>query len=405
MQPSDNVEMQESPLPPDLLSMYTFSTRMLERDFAQSPPYTIQRLAEIVLYPRKHYRFLPAYLRALDRIVSVSSPVSDFPLPSLHTNHASGLITNGDTQTNGTTDLNSLGSDESLGGALLTPIPWLKNNTLVPATQRTASQGSDGELHSTSTETIEGPYGAGSIETVTVTVNGVPSASSVAHTSPAPAPASPTLSDQSDASSSSSSTAEAQLREQGGITQGELLRQEQEAGVVPKNSPSTRRSLFAGGAVAVGREPAIVGLPGSAPDVMVDEEHEPPHARGPEEIGMEDMGPQHPSLSGGLDMEAAVGRGRSKSPQPEVVSASIAEAEAKAAEEDDSGRPGKDPGDVEKEVEMLKEAMDLEKEEEAKDADGDVVVADADGRPMDEKEKMDTTGDLGGADAADATTL
>ena len=162
---------------------------------------------------------------------------------------------------------------------------------------------------------------------------------------------------------------------------------------------------MAGGAVAVGREPALVGLPGG-PEMM-EEEH--PHARGPEEIGMEDMGPQHPSASGGLDIEAAVGRGRSKSPQPEHVPAPapalVAEAEAEAAEEDESGRPGKDPADVEKDVEMLKEAMDLEKAEEVKDADGDVVLADADGRPVDEKGKMEVTGDLGGADAADATTL
>lgn len=396
------MEMETSALPPDLLSLYTSSTHLLEKDFGHSPPYTIQRLAELVLYPHKHYRFLPAYLRALDRIVSVSSPVSDFPLPTLHGANSSGFITNGDTQMNGISERDGLGSDESLGGALLSPIPWLKHNTLASAAAA-ASQGSEGELHSESTETIDGPNGAGSIETVTVTVNGVASATSVAHTSPAPAPTSPTLSDQSDASSSSSSgTAEAQLRDQGGITQGELLRQEQEAGVVPRHSPAARRSLMAGGAVAVGREPALVGLPGTGPELM-DDEH--PHARGPEEIGMEDMGPQHHSLTGGLDMEAAVGRGRSKSPQPEHVSAPIADAEAATAEEDESGRPGKDPGDVEKEVEMLKETMDLEMAEEANDADGDVVVADADGRPLDEREKMEVSGDLGGPDAADATTL
>ena len=376
--PSDNMEMETSALPPDLLSLYTSSTRLLEKDFGHSPPYTIQRLAELVLDPWKHYRFLPAYLRALDRIVSVSSPISDFPLPTLHNPNSTTFITNGDAQTNGITERDGLGSDESLGGALLTPIPWLKNNTLASAAA--ASQPSEGELHSESTDTIDGPNGAGSIETVTVTVNGVASATSVAHTSPAPAaPTSPTLSDQSDASSSSSSggTAEAQnalLRDQGGITQGELLRQEQEAGVVPRTSPTARRSLVAGGAVAVGREGGL------GPD----DEH--PHARGPEEIGMQDMGPQHPSLTGGLDMEAAVGRGRSKSPQPPQLPAPIAEAEAVAAEEDEAGRAGKDPADVEKEVEMLKVAMDFELAEEARDADGDVVVADADGRVVGERE-------------------
>ena len=410
VQPPDSIETQSGTLPPDLLSLYTTSTHILEKDFAHSPPYTIQRLAELVLYPKKHYRFLPAYLRALDRIVSVSSPYSDFPLPSLHVAPPGGFLTNGDTsQVNGIAERDGLGSDESLGGALLTPIPWLRNTSLASAAS-SGNQG-EGELHSESTETIEGPNGAGSIETVTVTVNGVPSATSVAHTSPAPT--SPTLSEQSDASSSSSSggNTEAQLREQGAVTQGELLRQEQEAGVIPLTQSSPRRSLIAGGAVAVGREPAMTAGPAAAPDPMDERPEEHPHARGPEEIGMEDMGPQHQSLDAGLDMEAAVGRGRSKSPQPppatspEPDPALIAEVEAEAAQEDDAGEPGKDPADVEKDVERLKEAMELEKAEEAKDADGDVVVADADGRPVEEKERMEITGDLGGPDAADTTTL
>ena len=410
VQPPDSVAMQSGTLPPDLLSLYTSTTRMLEYDFANSPPYTVQRLAELVLYPKKHYRFLPAYLRALDRIVSVSSPLSDFPLPTLHATPPGGFLTNGDgSQMNGITERDGLGSDESLGGALLTPIPWLRNNALTSVSTNSSQR--EGELRSESTELIEGPNGAGSIETVSVTVNGVPSATSIAHTTPAPA--SPTLSDQSDASSSSSSgSAEAQLREQGGVTQGELLRQEQEAGVIPLTQAPARRTLIAAGAVAVGREPALATASGTAPDPMDERPDEHPHARGPEEIGMEDMGPQHQSLAGGLDMEAAVGRGRSKSPQPppaalspEPESVPIAEAESEAAAEDDAGQPGKDPADVEKDVERLKEVMEMEKEEEAKDADGDVLIADADGRPVDERQKEEMTGDIGGADAVDTTTL
>ncbi|KAK3701639.1 hypothetical protein LTR37_015390 [Vermiconidia calcicola] len=400
VQPPDSIEMQSGTLPPDLLSLYTTSTHILEKDFAHSPPYTIQRLAELVLHPKKHYRFLPAYLRALDRIVSVSSPISDFPLPSLNANKHGGFLTNGDaSQANGVPERDGLGSDESLGGALLTPIPWLRNNALTNMTSSTSQN--EGELRSESTETIEGPNGAGSIETVSVTVNGVPSATSVAHTSPAPA--SPTLSDQSDASSSSSSgTTEAQLREQGAVTQGELLRQEQEAGVIPITQTSPRRALLAGGAVAVGREPAVSGASHVSIETIEDGPDEAPHARGPEEIGMEDMGPQHAPHDAGLDMEAAVGRGRSKSPQPRAVMSPEA---IPATIADDAGEPGKDPADAEKDVAKLKEAMDMDMEEEAKDADGDVIAADADGRPVEEKDKMDITGDLGGAGAADATTL
>ena len=42
------------------------------------------------------------------------------------------------------------------------------------------------------------------------------------------------------------------------------------------------------------------------------EEHEVPHARGPDVIGMEDMGPQGKAPGSGLDMEAAVGRPRTE---------------------------------------------------------------------------------------------
>ncbi|QIW97744.1 hypothetical protein AMS68_003262 [Peltaster fructicola] len=316
-------------LPPDLLSSYQSSVRILERDFPQSPPYTVQRLAELVLQPRKHYRYLPAYLRALDRVVSVSSPVSDFPLPTGLANINGSFLTHGDpSDINGIQEREGLGSDESLGGALLTPIPWLRNSGAL------ASQG-EGEFHSERLETIIGPNGAGSIETVSVTINGVPSASSAAHTSPnTSTPASPTLSEQSDASTNSSGSfsisTEAQLREQGGVTQGELLRQEQEAGVIPvAQAISGRRMHLSTDYAAASREPAPMTTD------PTDEQEEVPHALGPDVIGMEDTG--HVQSTSGLDMEAAVGRSRSKSPQPP------------AAEQED---------------------------EQAKDRDGDVIVAD-----------------------------
>lgn len=402
VQTPSSLEPPDKSLPGDLLSLYQTSRRILEHDFAHSPPYTIQRLAELVLYPKKHYRFLPAYLRALDRIVSVSSPISDFPLPTHATGNAgAGFLTNGDSaQVNGFTEREGLGSDESLGGALLTPIPWLRHSANAQ-NGNSGSSSQDGELHSERTETIEGPNGAGSIETVSVTVNGVPSATSVAHTSPTPA--SPTLSEQSDASTSSSTdSTEAQLRQQGGITQGELLRQEQEAGVIPVSQSSPRRTLISGGAAAVGREP-VANIPrGTITDVLMDEgvPEEHPHARGPDVIGMEDMGPQSQPLGvGGLDMEAAVGRAKSPPAQQasqsmnsaptdamdvsgQVSGASAAEVQGEMATEDDAGQPGVDPRDAEKETEKLKEALEAEK-----DGDGDVVVADAYGKPVDEAEK------------------
>ena len=415
--PMEGLETQRGALPPDLLSAFQMSTRTLEHDFAHSPPYTIQRLAELVLFPKKHYRFLPAFLRALDRAVSVSSPLTDFPLPALQASPSSGFLTNGDAHVNGLGDRGGLSGDEGLGGALLTPIPWLRNQNNLLNLPTTAGTRTEGGAPSDRAETMDRPHGA---ETGHVTVNGVASASSAAHTNSSPV-TSPTLSEQSDASSSSASSTEAQLREQGGLTQGELLRREQEAGMVPTDKfgePLTsHRTLIAGGAVAVGRQSlfpnAATGHSGSATgtsEILVDdrpEEH--PHARGPDVIGMEDMGPQqHPHSANGevvLDMEAAAGRSRSESPptQAPIITRSelvpqsggsthIANDDEDDVEDDDDddemeevlepGKPGRDPKDVEKDVEMLKEAMDREKEAEAKDADGDVIVADADGKSI-----------------------
>lgn len=404
--PNDEVEAPPGTLPPDLLSSYQMSRRVLEEQFSASPPYTVQRLAELVLRPKRHYRYLPAYLRALDRVVAVSSPVSDFPLPSLHNSLNGGFLSNGEVQVNGISEREGLGSDESLGGALLTPIPWLRNQANVLTPTPASGTGTEGELHSESTETIEGPHGAGSIETVSVTVNGISSTTTPSGVQPSSSPiASPTLSEQSDASTSSEASAsatEASLREQGGVTQGELLRQEQEAGVVPVNPhghPLTpRRTLISGGAAAVGRD---VPNPttGGQQEVTVDEEQ--PHARGPETIGMEDMGPQPAGNAAGagavLDMQAAVGRGRS--PQPPVVGDVNEDEEMEGMGE--PGAPGQDPKDVDKAVGRLKEAMHREKGLKARDEDGDVVVADVDGKPVgDDKEKE---GDEAVPDAVDAS--
>lgn len=234
------------------------------------------------MYPRRHYRHLPPYLAALDRVVSVSSPLSDFPLPQLtvNTNTNGSHLSNGDTTI--TVDREGLASDESLGGALLTPIPWLrKENSLADAVSNAQS--------------LENGYRADhteDIDAIAQTLNG----SSDNHT--------PTDEEKANM------TTEEVLRAEGAVTQGELLRQEQEAGVVPVAQATTRRTMLTG-TPSVAREPIIHSHEGEERP----EEH--PHARGPDLIGMEDMGPQEGGLgvSRPLDMEAAVGR-RSKSPQP-----------------------------------------------------------------------------------------
>ncbi|KAA8913297.1 hypothetical protein FN846DRAFT_160597 [Sphaerosporella brunnea] len=87
--------------------------------FSAAPPHTVQRFAELLLAPNTHYHSLPKYLRALQRVLSVSSPTTAFPLkqPDLVNGGANGGMAFG------------LGSDESLGGALLTPIPWLREDS------------------------------------------------------------------------------------------------------------------------------------------------------------------------------------------------------------------------------------------------------------------------------------
>ncbi|KAM0720618.1 hypothetical protein Q7P37_004755 [Cladosporium fusiforme] len=402
---ADSIETPAGTLPPDLLVSYQSSAGLLQNAFAHSPPYTIQRLAELVLYPRKHYRFLPAYLRALDRIISVSSPVSDFPLPTGSVGANGGFLTNGDANaTNGNQERDGLGSDESLGGALLTPIPWLRHGNGLGG--QGGSQG-DGELHTEGTETILGPNGAGSIETVSVTVNGVPSASSASHTSPnTSTPASPTLSEQSDASTGSSTgSTDQHLRDQGAVTQGELLRQEQEAGVVPVAQTAPRRTLLSSGALAVGRDSTGPEVrTETSPEAMDERPEDHPHARGPDVIGMEDMGPQQQPLDKQtIDMEAAVGRTHSPQPMTEA-DALKADAMQEEAKREDAGQPAQDPQDLEKDVKQLEEKTNEAKHEAAKDSEGDIVVADADGNEGSDIEKAEDSGAQAGSDTVDTTT-
>ncbi|KAF2198041.1 hypothetical protein GQ43DRAFT_443718 [Delitschia confertaspora ATCC 74209] len=286
---------------------YTSIRTSLSKNFPTHPPHTIQRLAELVLEPKRRYKFLPSYLRALDRVVSVSSPTIAFPLPAAVLPNTGGLL-------NGTSTAPSLGSDESLGGALLTPIPWLRHD-----------RGSQSELVSESTEIVDGPNGAGRIETVSV-VNG--------HLVNSSAPSSSAL------NSSASDIANSEplsLGDPGSVTQGELLRQEQEAGVVLSNPHSvpSQRSMHI----------AEVEGQGSVRET-VETDDEMPHARGPDEIGALDIGSQN-DRSRGLDIEAAMGRSaiRQQTPDREEKEGGASDVEMVGAEEskeEKNGEAGKE---------------------------------------------------------------
>lgn len=270
------------------------------QSFESYPPHTLQRFAELIISPRAHYKALTSYLHAVDRVVQVTSGSDTYPLPPAIPDMTS-MNLNGDADSdakdpaedvswsNPTTA--AVGSDEALGGALLTPIPWLTR----PSPE--SSEGTPGaQIHSESTETIDGPNGMGSIETVSVSVNGVPS------------------------------TGHAR-----GVTQGELLRQEQRAGVVPV----TQLSRGHGANGEEGEEEES----GQQPEE--EEEEEVPHARGPEEIGVDDTGLQEPHFVGEggvetqtIDVAAAVGRPR----EDNTVADPTIETEG-AASDDEKAKP------------------------------------------------------------------
>lgn len=335
-------------LPPPINALLDNVTSILTVNFPQYPPHTVQRLSEIVLHPKQHYRSLTAYLHALDRLVHVTSGANTYPLPpaipdiSDMTRLANGAGASGQAGLMTTSAANNVGSDEALGGALLTPIPWLtrrangdedgtgseSGGSSSPLSAQGHGQGQDqgqppqhrsshsqqsgpggrpleGQVRTEHTETIDGPNGVGSIETVSVSVNGIPS---------------------------TGAGGGGAVLVSRGVTQGELLRQEQRAGVVPVSQLS-RHGHGAGPPHAGGGANGGMGVsdaPGSPPTAAADEdapmpdEHEMiPHARGPEEIGAADTGPQQETTSSyvtggaggvggvdmhGIDVERAVGR-------------------------------------------------------------------------------------------------
>lgn len=364
-------------LPPELSSLYTTITTALRTQFLTSPPHTVQRLSELVLTPRTHYRHLPPYLRALDRIISVSSTTAIFPLPQASipttSSTAAGGILNGVSPSPSA----SLGSDESLGGALLTPIPWLQQQNAATNRDRARSGSANGsnnnsELVSESTEMVDGPNGAGRIETVSV-VNGVfggtgaPTTTTTTTAAAAGGPATTTATAGASSGSVPAPSAD-QLREAGAITQGELLRQEQEAGVVPVGQTTNpRRNAL----LAVGDQKEEGGEDGG-----VELQEEVPHARGPEEVGVEDMGPQERGPGGGLNLEAAVGRAPVAAKAEKVEEAELSP-EKEMRDVDDEGEAatkveGKDKeGDNKEEGDVAEEAKKKRGKEEGGEGAGE----------------------------------
>ncbi|KAH9983729.1 hypothetical protein F4779DRAFT_624515 [Xylariaceae sp. FL0662B] len=426
--PASAVPPPPGTLPPQIASMLHEVTSTLTSTFPEHPPHTIQRLSELVLAPKHHYRSLPAYLHALDRVVHVTSSLNIYPLPP-----AVPDMTTASVLSNGVPDALAAqspwatpGSDEALGGALLTPIPWLQPNhqgmtgspqpqpqssTMTPEPIGTSSghgNGSaggmsndlEGEVHTESTETIDGPNGVGSIETVSVSVNGIPS-----------------------------------MGARGiGVTQGELLRQEQRAGVVPVSQLVPSHHVHGGNAHAQAHMRASASASASSspspdsnkaasspstlheektptPTPDTEEPHVPvasvpaadeekPHARGPEEIGPEDMGPQSASSTStisnagglemqGIDVEAAVGRKASEGTAREP------DAEADDADKMDVEGPGPERASTPKREaeDELEGATKKLKEDRAASSSSSTTAMDTDGeegKGAEEKQKAET---------------
>ncbi|KIY51001.1 hypothetical protein FISHEDRAFT_38262, partial [Fistulina hepatica ATCC 64428] len=53
-------------------------------DFAEGPPFTLQRVCELCLKPREHYNSVGKYLRAVERTILVTSTHKSFPVLSEH---------------------------------------------------------------------------------------------------------------------------------------------------------------------------------------------------------------------------------------------------------------------------------------------------------------------------------
>ncbi|KAK9326279.1 PPP4R2-domain-containing protein [Lipomyces orientalis] len=108
----------------------------LNTTFPQAPPFTIQRLAELVEQPNRHYgtHARDKYLRAIERIVSVESSVGDFGIAGFGSSSNAGSSRNSGTV--GALSGNVLNGNT---GVVLSPIAWLVDTGTPPPDSPTES--------------------------------------------------------------------------------------------------------------------------------------------------------------------------------------------------------------------------------------------------------------------------
>ncbi|KAL5511159.1 hypothetical protein ACEPAH_4374 [Sanghuangporus vaninii] len=82
-------------------------------EFEGNPPFTIQRLCELMVRPRQHFKYAGKYLRAVERALLVTSTIDAFPVVSAEENDASS------------SPFMSIGSLREATTPLFSPIPFL----------------------------------------------------------------------------------------------------------------------------------------------------------------------------------------------------------------------------------------------------------------------------------------
>lgn len=140
---------------------------------------------------------------------------------------------------------------------------------------------------------------------------------------------------------------------------------------------------------------------GNAPGIDQGDEDEKPHARGPDEMTMEDMGPQAPagalaieraSVHVGIDVEAAVGR---------RVESALGKREADDDESSESGGGKRIREDSSSDMGQEKD----DREAKGQDSDMELVLVDADGKEENEAKVGEGEKSQVGADAIDTSTV
>lgn len=113
-----------------------------------------------------------------------------------------------------------------------------------------------------------------------------------------------------------------------------------------------------------------------------------PHARGPDVVGVEDMG-----LQDGKGIEVQIGKESSPKPEQEELMEGI---ELNLSD---------DPPKPEDEQDREEDGEEEEEEDLPANGDGDIVLTDADGKPEDSDFKADGRGRNGGPDSVDTSSV